>query len=48
MEVIGEESRTHDAPPTIFHPDRARAAGNLALIRATLPKYTRVTPCSCK
>ena len=39
VEAIGEEPRIHDAPPTIFHPDKARAAGNLALIRETLPKY---------
>jgi hypothetical protein len=32
-------TRAHDAPPTIFHPDKARAAGNLALIREALPKY---------
>jgi uncharacterized protein (DUF2252 family) len=39
VEATGEEPRIHDAPPTIFHPDKARAAGNLALIRETLPKY---------
>ena len=39
VEAIGEEPHIHDAPPTIFHPDKVRAAGNLALIRETLPKY---------
>jgi len=35
VEAIGEEPRIQ----TIFHPDKVRAAGNLALIRETLPKY---------
>src|SRR5271166_2837709 len=39
VEATGEEPRIHDATPTIFHPDAARAAGNLALIREALPKY---------
>jgi uncharacterized protein (DUF2252 family) len=39
VEATGEEPRIHDAPPTIFHPDKATAAGNLALIREALPKY---------
>jgi Uncharacterized protein conserved in bacteria (DUF2252) len=39
VEATGEEPHIHDAPPTIFHLDKARAAGNLALIRETLPKY---------
>jgi Uncharacterized protein conserved in bacteria (DUF2252) len=39
VEATGEEPRIHDAPPTIFHPDPARAAGNLAPIREALPKY---------
>jgi hypothetical protein len=39
VEATGEEPRIHDTPPTIFHPDKARAAGNLALIRETRPKY---------
>ncbi|MFZ3325998.1 MAG: DUF2252 domain-containing protein [Methylocella sp.] len=40
VEATGEEPRIHDAPPTIFHLDKARAAGNLAvIIRETLPKY---------
>ncbi|MGO9427643.1 DUF2252 family protein, partial [Rhodoblastus sp.] len=39
VETASEQPRIRDAPPTIFHPDRATAAGNLALIRETLPKY---------
>jgi hypothetical protein len=39
VETAGEQPRIHDAPPTIFHPDKATAAGNLALIRNALPKY---------
>ena len=39
VETTGEQPRIHDAPPTIFHPDKATAAGNLALIRNVLPKY---------
>jgi hypothetical protein len=39
VEATGEEPRIHDAPPTIFHPDKATAAGNLTLIREALPKY---------
>ena len=39
METAGERPRIHDAPPTIFHSDKATAAGNLALIRNALPKY---------
>jgi hypothetical protein len=39
VETSGEEPRIRDVPPTIFHPDKATAAGNLAVIRETLPKY---------
>ena len=35
----GQDPHIHDMPPTIFHPDAATAAGNLALIREALPKY---------
>jgi uncharacterized protein (DUF2252 family) len=38
-EIDGQEPHIHDMPPTIFHPDAATAAGNLALIREALPKY---------
>jgi hypothetical protein len=29
----------HDTPPTIFHADASRAAGDLEMIRGSLPKY---------
>jgi len=38
-EMDGQDPHIHDMPPTIFHPDAATAAGNLALIREALPKY---------
>ena len=38
-EIDGQDPHIHDMPPTIFHPDAATAAGNLALIREALPKY---------
>jgi len=38
-EIDGQEPHIHDTPPTIFHPDAATAAGNLALIKDALPKY---------
>src|SRR4051812_28096804 len=44
VETSGEELRIRDAPPTIFHPDKTTAAGNLKLIRKTLPNYRETLP----
>jgi uncharacterized protein (DUF2252 family) len=39
VETTGGQPRIHDNPPTLFHADRTTGAGNLDLIRQTLPKY---------
>jgi len=39
VEQAGGQSRIHDTPPTIFHGEASRAAGNMDLIRQTLAKY---------
>ena len=33
------EPRIHDTPPTLFHPDAARSAGNMEFIRQSLARY---------
>ena len=37
----GAQTRIHDTPPTIFHADASRAAGDLEMIRGSLPKYRK-------
>jgi uncharacterized protein (DUF2252 family) len=39
VEGSGAQTRIHDTPPTIFHADASRAAGDLEMIRRSLPKY---------
>src|SRR5271169_1940074 len=39
VEQTGAQTRIHDTPPTIFHADASRAAGDLEMIRGSLPKY---------
>ncbi|HEV2100056.1 MAG TPA: DUF2252 domain-containing protein [Stellaceae bacterium] len=39
VEGAGAQARIHDTPPTIFHAEGSRGAGNLDLIRASLGKY---------
>ena len=39
VEGSGAQARIHDTPPTIFHAEGSRGAGNLDLIRASLGKY---------
>ena len=39
VEGAGAQARIHDTPPTIFHADASRAAGDLEMIRGSLPKY---------
>ena len=36
------QARIHDTPPTIFHAEGSRGAGNLDLIRASLGKYREI------
>jgi len=38
-ETTGGEPRIHDNPPTIFHEEKSRAAGNLNLLRHAVAKY---------
>ena len=39
VEQAGVQARIHDAPPTIFHAEASRAAGDMDMLRETLPKY---------
>jgi uncharacterized protein (DUF2252 family) len=39
VEQVGERIRIHDTPPTIFHADASRGAGNLELIRECFAQY---------
>ena len=39
VEGSSAQTRIHDTPPTIFHADASRAAGDLEMIRRSLPKY---------
>jgi uncharacterized protein (DUF2252 family) len=39
VEGSGAQTRIHDTPPTIFHADASRAAGDLEMIRGSFPKY---------
>jgi hypothetical protein len=39
VEQAGGQPRIHDAPPTIFHADASRAAGDIDVIRATFAGY---------
>jgi len=41
VEGSGAQTRIHDTPPTIFHADASRAAGDLEMIRGSLPKYRK-------
>ena len=38
-EQAGGQHRIHDTPPTIFHAEASRAAGNIDMIREALGKY---------
>ena len=42
VEGSGAQARIHDTPPTIFHAEGSRGAGNLDLIRASLGKYREI------
>ena len=39
VEGAGAQARIHDTPPTIFHADTSRAAGNLEMIRECFAPY---------
>jgi uncharacterized protein (DUF2252 family) len=39
VEGTGAQAHIHDTPPTIFHADPSRAAGDLELVRQTFVKY---------
>jgi uncharacterized protein (DUF2252 family) len=39
VEQTGAQIRIHDTPPTIFHIEAARGAGNMDMIREALAKY---------
>jgi len=39
VEGTGAQARIHDAPPTIFHAEASRAAGNLDMIRESFGGY---------
>jgi uncharacterized protein (DUF2252 family) len=39
VEGAGAQARIHDTPPTIFHAEPSRAAGDLEMIRETFAKY---------
>jgi uncharacterized protein (DUF2252 family) len=43
VEQVGGQPRIHDAPPTIFHAEASRAAGNLDMIREGLFAWYRET-----
>jgi hypothetical protein len=38
-EATGGQARIHDTPPTLFHADASRAAGDMDMLRETLTKY---------
>src|SRR5215467_4432449 len=39
VEGLGAQARIHDTPPTIFHAEASRAAGDLEMIRESFKKY---------
>src|SRR5215469_16812847 len=39
VEGSGAQARIHDTPPTIFHAEASRAAGDLEMIRESFAKY---------
>jgi uncharacterized protein (DUF2252 family) len=39
VETAGGQARIHDTPPTIFHAEPSRAAGDMEMVRETLAKY---------
>jgi hypothetical protein len=39
VEGMGARTRIHDTPPTIFHAEASRAAGDLEMIRESFKKY---------
>jgi uncharacterized protein (DUF2252 family) len=39
VEGAGAQAHIHDTPPTIFHADASRAAGDMELVRQTFAKY---------
>jgi uncharacterized protein (DUF2252 family) len=39
VEGAGQEARIHDTPPTLFHAEASRAAGDMEMLRDALSKY---------
>ena len=39
VEQVGGQARIRDTPPTIFHFEPSRAAGNMDMVREALAKY---------
>jgi uncharacterized protein (DUF2252 family) len=39
VERVGAQTRIHDTPPTLFHAEASRAAGDLEMIREALARY---------
>jgi uncharacterized protein (DUF2252 family) len=39
VERVGAQTRIHDMPPTLFHAEASRAAGDLEMIREALARY---------
>jgi uncharacterized protein (DUF2252 family) len=39
VEQAGAQARIHDTPPTIFHAEESRAAGDMDMLREALAKY---------
>lgn len=39
VDEAGGQPRIHDTPPTIFHPDPSRSAGNMGFVRQSLADY---------
>jgi uncharacterized protein (DUF2252 family) len=39
VEQAGEQARIHDTPPTLFHAEASRAAGDMDMLREALAKY---------
>jgi hypothetical protein len=39
VEQAGAQARIHDTPPTIFHSEESRAAGDMDMLREALAKY---------
>jgi hypothetical protein len=44
VETAGGQHHIRDTPPTLFHPEASRAAGDMDMVRETLGKYGETLP----